>query len=69
MNGKLDWIARIRPTAIVFGLLLTGMVALIVVDLRDGQSTIPAEAWAIIGFAVKGLADALKDLIAKNGGD
>ena len=63
---KTDWLDRVRPTAIAFGCMLTGIAVCVIVIPDD---LLPAAAWGIVGFAVKGIADALKDLIAKNGGE
>ena len=73
MNGKFDWVARIRPTAIVFGVLLTaiamGGLWLIYHDLNAADPRVAMLLGGIIGMVVTKLGDALTSLIAKNGGE
>lgn len=71
----MDWISRIRPTAIVFGVLLTGIASggmwLIFIELTspNPDARIATLIGAIVGGVVTKLGDALTSLIAKNGGE
>ena len=73
MNGKWDWIARVRPTAIIFGFLLTGIAVgalwLILHDLDSSDPRVAMLLGGIVGVIVGKLGDALTELIRKNGGE
>ena len=65
MKGKLDWVARIRPTAIVFGLMITIIAALVMNKAPLDNHAV----WALLGALGGGLVSALTELIRKNGGE
>ena len=58
----MTWIQRIRPTAIIFGVLLTVIAIAILLDWR-GEINIPNAGWAVIGMVATKLGDALIKLV------
>lgn len=64
---KFDWVTRIRPTAILFGVMITA-IAIFVIE-RGGLGNIPTPAWTLLGTLGGGLVAAVTELIRKNGGE
>ena len=65
---KTDWIQRLRPTAILFGLMITA-IAIVVIYSAATDREIPTAGWTLLGTLGGGLVAALTELIRKNGGE